>query len=114
MADPHAAAPARDDQNRTMTIIIYGLLLAALFNGITAVVAVILAYVKRDDMRGTIYEGHLSNAIEIFWTALVVGVLGCVTIPLAIGIFILAGLYIWFIYRSVKGLVRAIDARPYH
>ncbi len=59
---------------------------------------VILAYIKRDDARGTIWESHFANQIETFWVSLVIGI---VAIPLCfvfIGIpaVILAGVFIWF------------------
>jgi len=109
--------PSAEETARTTAIIVYLLYIAALVNGITAIIGVVLAYVKRDDVRGTIYEGHFSNAIEIFWVFLVSMVVAgalCITIigiPIAIGLAIL--IYVWVLYRTIKGLVRAIDARPY-
>jgi uncharacterized membrane protein len=116
MADANASGPApaaSADSTRTLTIVIYLLYLASLFNGITAIIGVALAYAKREDARGTPYESHFSNAIEMFWIFLV-GMM--VAVPLCfvlIGIPLVIGLYIWVIFRTVKGLVRAIDARPY-
>jgi uncharacterized membrane protein len=40
-----------------------------------------------------------------------------VAVPLCfvlIGIPLVIALYVWVIFRTVKGLVRAIDARPYY
>jgi uncharacterized membrane protein len=40
-----------------------------------------------------------------------------VAVPLCfvlIGIPLVVALYIWVIFRTVKGLVRAIDGRPYY
>ena len=104
---------ANADSARTLTIVIYLLYLASLFNGITAIIGVALAYAKREDARGTPYDSHFSNAIEMFWIFLV-GML--IAVPLCfvlIGIPLVIGLYIWVIFRTVKGLVRAIDSRPY-
>jgi uncharacterized membrane protein len=97
-----------------LTIIIYLLYLASLCNGITAIIGVALAYAKREDARGTPYDSHFSNAIEMFWIFLV-GMM--VAVPLCfvlIGIPLVIALYIWVIFRTVKGLVRAIDGRPYY
>jgi uncharacterized membrane protein len=104
---------AAEDSARTTAIIVYLLYLAALINGLTAVIGVVLAYVKRDDVRGTVYESHFDNAIEIFWIFLV-GML--VAVPLCfvvIGFPLVFALYVWVIFRTVKGVVRAIDGRPY-
>ncbi|MDE3116471.1 MAG: DUF4870 domain-containing protein, partial [Pseudomonadota bacterium] len=98
---------------RTTAIIVYLLYLAALINGLTAVIGVILAYVKRDDVRGTVYESHFANAIEVFWIFLI-GML--VAVPLCfvvVGIPLVFALYVWVIFRTVKGIVRAIDGQPY-
>ena len=105
---------SRVESARTISIIVYLLYLAALVNGLTAIVGVILAYVKRDDVRGTVYESHFSNAIEIFWVY-IVGML--IAVPLCfifIGIPLVVVLYIWVLFRTIKGLVRASDAQPYH
>jgi len=114
MTDTNSSGPvASADSARTMAIVIYLLYLASLFNGITAVIGVALAYAKRDDARGTPYDSHFSNAIEMFWVFLV-GML--IAVPLCfvlVGIPLVIGLYIWVIFRTVKGLVRAIDMRPY-
>jgi uncharacterized membrane protein len=115
-AVPQGAAQTQDGlQNlRTITIIVYALYLAAMCNGVTAIVGLILAYVKRKEALGTIYESHLDNAIEIFWVGLVLG-LAC--IPLfflfGLGALIMAALFVWLIYRVVKGLVHAIDGKAY-
>jgi len=109
----HQAVATREDSARTVAIVVYLLYLAALINGITAIVGVILAYVKRDDARGTVYESHFSNAIEVFWIFLV-GML--VAVPLSfvlIGIPLVIALYVWVLFRTVKGIVRASDGRPY-
>ena len=115
MADVNASRPvASVESTRTLTIVIYLLYLASLVNGITAIIGVALAYAKREDAHGTQYESHFSNAIEIFWIFLV-GMM--VAVPLCfvlIGIPLVVALYIWVIFRTVKGLVRAIDGRPYY
>ncbi len=110
---PVSAGRSDLESARTVSIIVYGLYLAALINGLTAIVGVILAYVKRNDVRGTIYESHLDNAIEVFWVSLVISIVAMLTIWFGVGVIIFIGLFIWFIYRTIKGLVRAIDARPY-
>jgi uncharacterized membrane protein len=50
-----AAAGTSAADLRTFTIIVYALYLAAFCSGFTALIGVILAYVKRADARGTPY-----------------------------------------------------------
>ncbi|MBI3676668.1 MAG: hypothetical protein HY243_08635 [Proteobacteria bacterium] len=127
-----ASEPAKD--LRIVALIAYGLFLAAAMNGFTAVVGLVLAYVKRGDARGTIYESHFENLITVFWVSLVIAVL--LACALLFGVFGLAMslskgypglalfwlpaayfgwivLAVWYLYRTVKGLVRAIDGKPY-
>jgi len=134
MAD--AAAPPHEPTKdlRLMALICYGLYLAAMINGLTAVVGVVIAYIKRDDARGTVYESHFDNLISVFWVSLAVGllffgallwgILGVVfsvmahhpmimLIWLPFAWFALVAFCVWYLYRTVKGLVRASDGRPY-
>jgi len=119
MADINASrAPAGEaaapENLRLFTIVVYALYIAAFCNGLTAIIGVIIAYVKRGDARGTIYESHFTNAIEVFWISLVIGL---IAIPLwflfFLGALIHLGLIVWYLYRSIKGLVRALDGRAY-
>jgi uncharacterized membrane protein len=107
-------ASASDGDTRILAIIGYGLYLVGWpCLHLPTIAGVILAYIKRDDARGTIWESHFDNMIETFWISLVVGI---VAIPLCffvIGIPILIGVFVWFLYRSIKGLIRAIEHRPY-
>jgi len=108
-----SAAPASED-TRTLAIIVYGLYLASLFCiGLSGIAGVILAYVKRDDVRGTIWESHFENAIQAFWIWFGLTVLGFLTVWLLIGFVIMGVAYIYFAYRTIKGLVRAVDSQPY-
>lgn len=111
---PMPVAVSSGDDTRTLAIIVYGLYLGALFCvGLSGIAGVILAYIKRDDAKGTIWESHFENAIHAFWIWLGLSVLGVLTIWLVIGLFVLIAAYIYFAYRTIKGLLRAIDAKPY-
>jgi uncharacterized membrane protein len=80
---------------------------------LTTIAGLVLAYTQRADSRGTIWESHFSNIIETFWITLVIGVLLTPLYFVGIGFLILGGVIVWFLYRMVKGLIRAIDGRPY-
>lgn len=98
---------------RTWTLLLYGLYLVALFTAFPMVIAVILAYWKRGLARGTVYESHFDNLILVFWVSLLVGILGLVLTVLLIGWAVLGLLFLWVLWRSVNGLFRALDGRPY-
>jgi len=86
-------------------------------SGLGNIVALILAYVKRDDLTGTIYRDHLDRAIRVFWIAVPIWVIGwlcMVTIVLSpLGLAVFFGLAIFLLVTGIKGLMRALDGRPY-
>ena len=115
MTDVTQAQPApTHDSLRGTAILCYALFLLGWPTvHITTVVALVLAYVQRGEARATPWESHFSNLIETFWVGLIVAI---VAIPLClvfIGIPILFGVAVWVLYRTIKGLVRAIESRPY-
>jgi uncharacterized membrane protein len=109
------AAPAIPTDARTLAIIVYGLYIAAVFTGgASGLVGVILAYVKRADTKGTPFESHFENAIQAFWIWLIGFVVGILTTWLFfIGFLIMGAAFLYFLYRSIKGLILAIDSKPY-
>ena len=112
---PAIPLPAGKDEAslRTMTMIIYGLLAAGwITGGLLGIVAIILAYVKRDDARGSWLESHYTWLIRTFWIGLGIGVLGMLTVFVVVGFFILFGGFVWTVYRVVKGFVRLNDKLP--
>jgi uncharacterized membrane protein len=83
--------------------------------GVPSLLAVVLNYVKRDDVRGTWLDSHFSWQIRTFWfTALwlfvyLLLVLTIIGIPLAIALIVVLGL--WVIYRVVRGWLALNDGR---
>jgi uncharacterized membrane protein len=97
-----------------------GLIVAAPLLTIFGVVAVIIAYVKRGDARGTWVESHMTWLIRTFWWSTVWAMIGWVVffllaivlIGLALGPLIWAVTAIWVLYRLIKGIVYFKDSRP--
>lgn len=101
-----------EKSGKTITTIIYALYAASFLLGITAIVAIIMNYVKKDDVAGTFLESHFRWQIRTFWFGLLWGVIGAITFLIAIGWFVLIANGIWFIYRIVKGWLRLNDNKP--
>ena len=76
------------------------------------IVAVIINYVKREDVTGTWLESHFRWQIRTFWFGLLWAVLGAILFVLIVGWFILAADAIWIIYRIVKGWLNLSENRP--
>ncbi len=71
--------PQQAESNKNITQVIYGLYAASLIVGVTYIVAIILNYVKRDDVKGTYLESHFDWQIKTFWYSLLGWVIGVVT-----------------------------------
>ena len=86
--------------------------------GWPSIVAVILNYVKRSEVRGTWLESHFSWQIRTFWFgALWVALcVAFIVMTLGIGIIVawipLVGVSLWFIYRIVRGWMALNDGEP--
>lgn len=88
--------------------------------GWPSIIAVIINYVKRSDVRGTYLDTHFSWQIRTFWYALLWIVL--VTVAGFIFAFVLIGFAIWVIgfivlgvwvcYRIIRGWLRLNDELP--
>lgn len=98
--------------HRKTTHLIYGLYAAAILVGITLVVAVIINYVKRDDVKGTILESHFTWQIRTFWWTVVLFCAGLLTSVVGIGFLVIIGASLWYIYRIIKGWIFLNENRP--
>jgi uncharacterized membrane protein len=94
-----------------VTILVYALQAASFFLGVTFIAAVIINYVKREDMQGTWLESHFRWQIRTFWYGLLWSVIGAITFLIFIGMFILAADFIWILYRIIKGWLRLNDKK---
>jgi hypothetical protein len=70
---------AKMNENITLTHVIYGLYGASLVMGFTAIVAIVLNYIKREDVAGTFLESHFRWQIRTFWFGLCGIVVGVIT-----------------------------------
>ena len=125
-----ATSPPAPDSLVRLTHLIYGLhafsalmgvissafIVTAFLTGWPSLLAVLLNYVRRSDVRGTFLESHFTWQIRTFWWALFWVVLGSVLfvtiigIPFAILMFIGTG--VWVLYRIARGWLLLNDGRP--
>lgn len=84
--------------------------------GWPSLLAVIINYVKRSDVRGTWLESHFRWQIRTFWFALGWGLLAVILIVtilgMVIGIPLLFVVGIWVIYRVARGWLRLSSGEP--
>ena len=98
---------------KQITLVVYILQGLSFFFGLTAIVGVVINYVKREDVAGTVYQSHFDWQIRTFWWGLVWSVLGFILIlALGLGFLVLFAAWIWAVYRVVKGWLKLNDGLP--
>ena len=91
-------------------------IIGAFVFGLPSIIAVVINYVRRGEARGTFLESHFRWQIRTFWFALLwcviatILVVTFVGIPLAIAVFLGAG--VWVIYRVARGWLALRDRKP--
>jgi uncharacterized membrane protein len=106
---PPGTPDLKREKNTTMAV--YALQAAAFISGITVIAAIIINYIKKEDVQGTWLASHFRWQIRTFWFGLFLGLIGGLTLILGIGFVILAVDGIWFIYRIVKGWLRLSEGK---
>lgn len=128
------ALPRPDSSLVTVTHVVYALhafslvvgafgaasIVGSFIFGWPSIIAVIINYVKRSEVKGTWLESHFSWQIRTFWyallwaaiVALVSAVLLVVVIGVATWIIGLFALAIWAIYRIARGWLSLKDGKP--
>jgi len=109
--------PQPNDNNRTQsairtTTLVYALQAASFLLFFTFIAALIINYLKRDDVADTWLTSHFRWQIRTFWFALLWAGFGAITLLIGIGYFILVGVSIWIIYRIAKGWLALADNKP--
>lgn len=97
---------------KRLTAIIYGLYAASFVIGLSAIVAIVINYIKKDDMAGTFLESHFRWQIRTFWFGLLWGILGSIALLVLVGWLVLAADAVWVIYRIAKGWLYLYDNKP--
>ncbi|MDM1285689.1 hypothetical protein HXZ79_03735 [Acinetobacter indicus] len=100
------------DQLKQYNLITYILYIVGFFVGVTPIIAIIMNYLKRAEMRGTWLESHVNWQIKTFWVTLIAYLVGAVLTTILIGFIVLLLAFIWHIYRLVKGLMALNSNQP--
>jgi uncharacterized membrane protein len=116
--DSNSTAASGADRSRdiagakTITLVVYALQAASFLVGVTWIAAVIINYIKKEDVAGTWLESHFRWQIRTFWYGLLYGVIGGITFFFIVGWLILMADLVWVIYRIVKGWLRLSEGKP--
>jgi uncharacterized membrane protein len=114
----------------TLTYVLYGMhgfsalmgmlgpmfVVTAFLTGWPSIIAIIINYVKRADVRGTYLDSHFGWQLRTFWYALLWAIPIVVLFATIIGILLaalLAGILgIWVLYRLIRGWIALLEGRP--
>ena len=119
--------------NRTLTYVLYVFYLISSFTGgLFAIIALVLNYGKRKNVKGTVLESHFSWQIRTFWwcclwNILTVGIFALAlfnqelgiqlyddhaSLAFFIGLSCVFAIWAWTVYRSLHGLFCLYDNKP--
>ncbi|MGD9659962.1 MAG: DUF4870 family protein [Porticoccaceae bacterium] len=98
-------------QQKNLVQLVYILQAASFLIGISAIAAIIVNYLKKDDVRGTWLESHFQWQIKTFWYAVAGIIVGLVLLVVLIGGLVLFATMLWVIYRIVKGWLAFNDGK---
>lgn len=113
-AAPPPQSPRDNSGDRTLAIINYVLGFVAISNGLTLLIAAVLAYVRRDQAEPWL-KSHFEFQIASFWYGLVIFLVGFFTLwllGLGLLVWLLGG--IWLVVRTAVGLIRLLDGRAHN
>jgi uncharacterized membrane protein len=132
LEQPQPTAP--DPSLVTVTNIVYALhgvslvigafgaatIIGSFLFGWPSIIAVIINYVKRSEVRGTYLESHFRWQIRTFWYALLwallAGLISLLLTPILVGLLtwpaLMFALGIWAIYRIARGWLALRDGKP--
>lgn len=99
------------ERNRQTALVVYILYSIAFLTGITALIGVIIAYIKREESKGTWLEFHYNWQINTFWITAIFMIIGFVTQLILIGFIIMPLTALWFLYRIIKGWLALNDSK---
>jgi uncharacterized membrane protein len=95
-----------NERLKRLTTIVYLLQALSFIIPITFLAALIVNYVKRSEVRGTIYESHFRWQIRTFWYTAIWFFVGYLSLIVLVGYLILLGGTLWVIYRIARGWFR--------
>ncbi|MGH8718622.1 MAG: DUF4870 family protein [Burkholderiales bacterium] len=99
-----------------MGIISSTLIVTAFLTGWPSIIAVILNYIKRGDVRGTYLDSHFGWQLRTFWYALlwlvIAGVLVVTIIGIPVAWILVVVTGFWVLYRIIRGWIALGNANP--
>ena len=106
-------AARRERSARTLTVVVYGLQLGVfVIPLLPAIIGAVISHCKLREAKGLVYESHFRWQIRTFWWTLFWLLVGLTLVQMGpIGALVLIGLFLWYLYRIVRGFVAWAEER---
>ncbi|MEQ9518830.1 MAG: hypothetical protein RLN89_05245 [Parvibaculum sp.] len=91
--------------------LVYLLNFASFVVGITALIGVVIAYLKRGDA-DPIAASHFTFQIRTFWISILAFIVGALLMMVMIGFLVWLAWLVWAIIRNVKGFMAISEGKP--
>lgn len=102
----------RDDDAQTMLLITYALYAFGLFFFVPMIAGIVMAHIKYGESVDILYSSHYRWLIRTFWFGLLWSALSIPFLLVFVGFFFLVAIWIWTIYRIVRGFLAFNDRQP--
>ena len=100
------------ENERTTLLVAYILQAIGPFTGfVVTIVSVVISYIKAGETQNAFIRSHHRYLIQTFWWSLGLGILFGLLCFVFIGVPLLFALWIWWIYRLVKGVIAFSERR---
>lgn len=100
---PATEPQSSEPQSNSMAKVIYILILVSTLVGLTGIIALVMAYVMKEDANETLAT-HYRYQIRTMWIGLLYTVIGSLLLQFGIGLLILILTFVWVVVRVAKGL----------
>lgn len=104
-----ASGSGFDFNQPTIVSLLY---ISAFVLGVTGIVAVVLAYVWKDQPQADWEVSHYRYHIRTFWLWLIGGVVGLILMIVVIGLFVWLAVAVLVVVRSILALIKAQAHEP--
>jgi uncharacterized membrane protein len=104
-----AASDQKQLFSKNIAQVVYLCQLLSFFFGITAIIGIILNYLKYNEVKNTWLESHFHWQTRTFWIGFMFACIGFVLKFILVGFLILAVNLVWIIYRVIKGYLLLSD-----
>ena len=109
---PYPVPPPAASDQKLVAGICYGLYALSLFGLVLpSIAAIVINYLKRD-MSTPLYRAHHQWMIRTFWWGLLWSIIGGVLSLAIIGWAVLFVVWVWWIYRLIRGFLALMENLP--